>query len=53
MVLNLYNPGSIVMTLTPNFAISCLNPSENAMHAFFDIEYAAKAGTVKRPAKRE
>ena len=47
---HLYNPGSTVMTRTPNFAISCLRPSENAIQAFLDIEYAANAGTVNRPA---
>ena len=48
----LYNPGSTVITRTPNFAISCLRPSENAIHAFLDMEYAANAGTVNLPIKR-
>lgn len=33
-----YSPGSIVMTLTSNLAISCRSPSEKAIQAFFDME---------------
>lgn len=39
------------MTFTLNFLISILRASEKAIQALFDMEYAANAGIVKRPAK--
>ena len=39
-------------TFTSNFFISIRSASENAIHALLDMEYAAKAGIVNRPANR-
>ena len=39
----------MVITFTSNFFISMRRASEKAIQARFDMEYAAKAGSVNRP----